>query len=253
LTTIGSGHRPYQLEAGRAADDATLAVAEVFGPTIQGEGPYAGRVAWFVRLGGCNLACSWCDSPFTWDGQRFDLRHEIRIMPAVDVCAQLPPSSLVVLTGGEPLLQQDRAAWRALCGTLTERGCTLQIETNGTIAPNAVTRDLVETFVVSPKLANAGVHRSNSDPTLNAAWVEVAGSGDAHLKVVCESAADVAATVSLARRIGWPLGQVWAMPEGTTAAALDKRWRAIAEAAARGGINATHRLHILAWHDRRGH
>lgn len=230
-----------------------LPVSEVFGPTIQGEGPYAGRVAWFVRLGGCNLSCSWCDSAYTWDAQRFDLRHEIQMTPVPEVLARIPPSSLVILTGGEPLLHQNRPAWRALCDGLRARDCTLHVETNGTIAPSAATRDSVQTFVVSPKLKNAGPHRENADPALRTAWVEVAESGNAHLKVVCASVEDVADAVDLARTIGWPPGQVWVMPEGMTAQELNGRWHTIAEAAAHAGINATHRLHVLAWQDCRGH
>ena len=46
-------------------DPLTLVVAEVFGPTVQGEGPSAGRRASFIRLGGCNLHCDWCDTKFT--------------------------------------------------------------------------------------------------------------------------------------------------------------------------------------------
>ncbi|WP_220446794.1 7-carboxy-7-deazaguanine synthase QueE [Nonomuraea deserti] len=230
-----------------------LPVSEVFGPTIQGEGPYAGRSAWFVRLGGCNLSCSWCDSAYTWDAQRFDLRREIPMTPVEEVLAQVPSSSLVVVTGGEPLLHQNRPAWRALCNGLRARRCTLHVETNGTIVPNETTRGCVQTFVVSPKLANAGVHRGNIDPALRTGWVEVAESGNAHLKVVCASTDDVAGALEIARTTGWPLSQVWVMPEGTTAQELNGRWRAIADAAAHAGINATHRLHILAWQDCRGH
>lgn len=41
-----------------------LLVSEVFGPTVQGEGKHCGRIAAFVRLGGCNLHCRWCDTPY---------------------------------------------------------------------------------------------------------------------------------------------------------------------------------------------
>ena len=88
---------------------------------------------------------------------------------------------------------------------------------------------------------------------MSTAWAEFAESGNAHLKVVCASVDDVAEAVALARAAGWPLTQVWVMPEGTTALELNGRWHAIADAAAHAGINATHRLHVLAWQESRGH
>ncbi|RCV51919.1 7-carboxy-7-deazaguanine synthase QueE [Marinitenerispora sediminis] len=239
--------------AAAAAGPATLPLAEAFGPTLQGEGPAAGRTAWFVRFGGCNLSCSWCDSAYTWDASRYQLREEIRHTPVADIAAGVPDGALVVLTGGEPLLQQDSAAWLELLSGLRARGCTLHVETNGTIAPNADTRALVATFVVSPKLGNAGRHRGHQNPALHPGWAEAAGDGQAHLKVVCASDADVETAVGIARAHAWPSRQVWVMPEGTTVEALNARWPAVADAAARHGINASHRLHVLAWGDKRGH
>jgi 7-carboxy-7-deazaguanine synthase len=234
-------------------EELTLPVAEVFGPTIQGEGPAAGRRAWFVRLGGCNLSCSWCDTPYTWDASRYDLRTEIRHLRVDDIAALLPPSVLVVLTGGEPLLQQGREAWRALLARLRSHGCSPHVETNGTIAPDATSVSLVELFVVSPKLANAGPHRGHQHADLHDGWSRVAKGGRAHLKVVCGSPGDVAETRRLADAVGWPLDQVWVMPEGDTPSALGAAWPAIVDAAARHDLNATHRLHVLAWNGKRGH
>ena len=62
-----------------------LLVAEIFGPTWQGEGPSAGKVAAFVRLGLCDQACSWCDTPYTWDRACHDLRTELRRMDRIEV------------------------------------------------------------------------------------------------------------------------------------------------------------------------
>ncbi|MFI6519881.1 7-carboxy-7-deazaguanine synthase QueE [Spirillospora sp. NPDC050679] len=232
---------------------AWLPLAETFGPTVQGEGPAAGRTAWFVRLGGCNLSCSWCDSAYTWDSSRYTLREEIRHTPAGEIAASVPDGALVILTGGEPLLQQETEGWHELLILLRARGCVLHVETNGTIAPTATTRELVETFVVSPKLSNAGRHRGHQNAALHRGWAAAARAGQAHLKVVCATAADVGAARALAVAHHWPAGQVWVMPLGVTAAELDERWRVVAEAAAQHGINATHRLHVLAWGDERGH
>ena len=53
-----------------------LNVNEIFGPTIQGEGPHTGRLVGFLRLAGCNLACSWCDTPYSWDWTKYDKAEE---------------------------------------------------------------------------------------------------------------------------------------------------------------------------------
>ena len=157
------------------------------------------------------------------------------------------------MTGGEPLLQQDRPAWEHLLRSLYEQGCRIHVETNGTLAPSPATRTFVETFVVSPKLGNAGAHRGHQNPDLHEDWKGVAESGHAHLKIVCETSDDVARAVLLAESRGIPLSQLWVMPLGATIADLGARWPAIATAAARLRINATHRLHILARGEDRGH
>ncbi|MGH3922689.1 MAG: 7-carboxy-7-deazaguanine synthase QueE, partial [Pseudonocardiaceae bacterium] len=64
-----------------------LLIAEQFGPTFQGEGPSVGQQALFIRLSSCNLSCSWCDTPYTWDWTRFDPRVESRRVPAEDLLA----------------------------------------------------------------------------------------------------------------------------------------------------------------------
>ena len=66
-----------------------LVVSEVFGPTVQGEGPSAGRLCGFVRLGRCNLACDFCDTGYTWDWDRYDAAVELTEMPVGDVLAKL--------------------------------------------------------------------------------------------------------------------------------------------------------------------
>lgn len=239
----------------------TLPVSEAFGATIQGEGPASGRRAAFVRLMGCNLSCTWCDSAWTWDAARADLRAETTHMTAADIAGRVvarvgpagDPSGIVVLTGGEPLLHQDRPAWADALGMIERAGIPIHVETNGTIAPNRFTAETVDTFVVSPKLANAGPHRGRQRPTLAASWVALADAGRAHLKVVCVDAADVTRAVVLADALRWPRSRVWVMPEGTTAAKLEERWPVIAGAAAEVGVNASHRLHVLAWNDERGH
>jgi 7-carboxy-7-deazaguanine synthase len=88
---------------------AELTVSEVFGPTFQGEGPSTGQIAMFVRLGRCNLDCRWCDTAFTWDWSRFDPAVELHRRTVAELLVELDRinAPLLVVTGGEPLLQQQ--------------------------------------------------------------------------------------------------------------------------------------------------
>lgn len=117
--------------------------------TIQGEGPYAGRPAVFVRLGGCNLACDFCDTDFENDMPQAlgDLLREVERLAANEQGARV--RRLVVITGGEPLRQPIAP----LCEALLARGFDVQIETNGTLfrpLPAAVQ------IVCSPKNSGKG-------------------------------------------------------------------------------------------------
>src|ERR1700734_1669236 len=99
-----------------------LAVSELFGPPLQGEGPSAGRLASFIRLSGCPLRCQWCDTPWTWDWTRFNRRAEQRRIATADVLpwARGQPPRLIVTPGGEPLLQARQLT--GLAATLTANG-----------------------------------------------------------------------------------------------------------------------------------
>lgn len=229
-----------------------LPIVEVFGPTIQGEGPYAGRLADFIRLGGCNLACTWCDTPYSWDGSRFDLRQEILAKSPAEVLTGLSAeTSVTVITGGEPLLHSGSPAFIELLQKLSSLGKAIHMETNGTILPPLSVRELVSVFVVSPKLSNAGTaHRR--DPAPASGWAEVARHREVHVKVVCRDAAEVAEAVRLASSLGIARDHIWVMPEARDERALALRWPIIVDAAIAHRINATTRLHLLAWGNERG-
>ncbi len=123
-------------------DGSTLQVVEIF-PTLQGEGPFAGHPAVFIRLGGCNLACDFCDTEFeAFQPMTLDAIIE-KVTPEV--------ADLVVITGGEPLRQEIGP----LCAKLLAKGLRVQIETNGTLwreLPAGVN------IVCSPKVTNGAYH-----------------------------------------------------------------------------------------------
>jgi 7-carboxy-7-deazaguanine synthase len=106
-------------------EDGSLWVTEIF-PTIQGEGPFAGVPATFVRLGGCNLACTFCDTEF--EAGNTDMSVDAMLDAIMRVRRSAGPE-LVVLTGGEPLRQNVVP----LLVELTQRGHHVQIETAGTL------------------------------------------------------------------------------------------------------------------------
>lgn len=238
------GRVPTDLTPG----DDDLVVAEVFGPTFQGEGPSTGRRAAFVRLGRCNLDCSWCDTPFTWDWDRFDPATELRHLTVPLVVADLESMTpeIVVITGGEPLLQQRRLV--PLLEACVERGWPVEIETNGTIVPQPALVGLVQQWNVSPKLANSGVPLDKRiRPDALAALV---ASGRAVFKFVAATAADLDEVAELVG--AHALRPVWIMPEGTDPTVLVERARALAQPVLDRGWNLTGRLHVLLWGDERG-
>lgn len=139
------GNNP--IRAPENSDGTLLSVVEIF-PTLQGEGPFAGHPSVFIRLGGCNLACSFCDTEFeTFHGMSLD---------AIENDVKRHPHTLVVITGGEPLRQNIVP----LCERLIGQGYRVQIETNGTLwrpLPPEVH------IVCSPKVSQGRYHPLRPD------------------------------------------------------------------------------------------
>ena len=92
--------------------------------SVQGESSFAGLPCIFVRLAGCNLRCSWCDSEYTFKGGYKQSLEEVEA-----AVAALAPVRLVEFTGGEPMLQERDLL--PLMGRLLAQGYTLMIETSG--------------------------------------------------------------------------------------------------------------------------
>lgn len=227
-----------------------LVVAEVFGPTIQGEGPSMGRRASFVRLGGCNLHCTWCDTPYTWDASRFNLRDELAALPvdAIATTVRTHGTDLTVITGGEPLLHQTRSAWARLLHLLPG---DVEIETNGTQFPTEVTLGRAVWFNVSPKLTHSG--DSEADRINPDALAALHNTGQAVFKFVCTSVDDLGEVQTICADAGIPPDLVWIMTEGVTVDAVLDGTRALAEPALACGYNLTTRLHTLIWGSTRAH
>jgi len=220
-------------------------VNEIFGPTFQGEGPSIGRRCGFVRLGRCNQACSWCDTPFSWRWSDHDPDVELHEMAVGDVLTSLDAMQvdMVVITGGEPLLQQENLK-PLVDGLRAERGWRVEVETAGTIAPSLD----VDQWNVSPKLANSGNSLGRRfKPDVLRAFEQ---TGCASFKFVVAEPGDLDEVAAIVATCG--LTDVWLMPEGVDGATLNQRLTWLAPAAIERGWNLTTRLHILIWGDERG-
>ncbi len=102
--------------------DTSLPVMEAF-YTIQGEGFHQGKAAYFIRLGGCDVGCVWCDVKESWDANN----HPIKTINEIVEEAKVFPARLAVITGGEPLLHE----LTPLTDALHEAGFFTNIETSG--------------------------------------------------------------------------------------------------------------------------
>lgn len=130
----------------------TLLVHSIFN-TIQGEGPYVGQPACFVRLAGCNLQCPQCDTEYTANAQ------ERTVQLLVDEIVEQFRHELIVITGGEPFRQNIMP----FVDRLIDRDFIVQVETNGTFEPQGVERlyqlawNKKLCVVCSPKTGNVSV------------------------------------------------------------------------------------------------
>lgn len=230
--------------------------------TIQGEGVSAGCPAVFVRASLCNLHCVWCDTDHTWNFEGTPWKHEKNAKHRKeDVILELTPAEIaerllafacprVVITGGEPLLQED--GFLEMIGRIRERmpDCMFEVETNGTRVPSPAFAEAVDQFNVSPKLANSGMEASlrlNSD-----ALAFFAASPKAWFKFVVSSPADLAEIQTIRTRFEIPSSRVLLMPEGRTAAQLDRSSEWLAGICRDLGFRFCDRLHVRIWGDKRG-
>jgi 7-carboxy-7-deazaguanine synthase len=222
-----------------------LKIAEIF-HSIQGEGGLAGVPSVFVRTSGCNLRCSWCDTPYTsWNPEGREMSEE-EIAAAVAAY----PARHVVVTGGEPLIAPGIVALTARLG---EGGRHVTIETAGTVF-QPVACDLMS---ISPKLLNstpegpwgAQHERLRIQPEI---LLRLMALADYQLKFVVARPEDLAEVRQLVDALGADAGRVILMPEGTDPATLRERGVWIAEQSKQHGFRYGPRLHIDLWGNRRG-
>jgi len=227
-----------------------MLISEIF-HSIQGEGMLSGTPSVFIRTSGCNLRCTWCDTPYTsWSPEGAE-RSVAQIVEEVGGFG----SRHVVVTGGEPTLAGEI---EDLCAALGHRGFHITLETAATVI-KTIACDLAS---ISPKLANSTPHTRE-----NGAWAKrhearrinldaIRHYMDAphyQLKFVVEREADLDEIDALLTQIGTYDGhRVFLMPEGVTEKALNDRAAWVVEACKNRGFRFCPRLHIYLFGNRRG-
>jgi 7-carboxy-7-deazaguanine synthase len=223
-----------------------LKISEIF-HSVQGEGMLVGVPSVFVRTSGCNLRCTWCDTPYTsWqpEGQERSLDSIIDEVNSYG-------ASHVVVTGGEPMIAPGI---EELTHRLTQH---ITIETAGTMDAH-VRCDLMS---ISPKLANSTPYtrdngrwadqheRLRYQPEILRRLIQLYPY---QLKFVITDPGDLKQVNAIVSDIGASRSRVVLMAEGVEASILAERGRWLADIAKEEGFRMTPRLHIELWGNRRG-
>ncbi|MBA3978574.1 MAG: 7-carboxy-7-deazaguanine synthase QueE [Nitrosopumilus sp.] len=238
-----------------------LKISEFF-DSIQGEGPYAGTPCVFLRLATCNLKCSWCDTKYTWDWENYDISTEIKETGICEMAEKISLSDKkhVVITGGEPLLQQ--AILVSLLSLLKRTGENenksnayfIEIETNGTVIPKKEMIDLVDQWNVSPKTSNSHNDQKgiDLDKIYEKSLLFYKDLRNASFKFVIDNLEDLVELEKILKKYDLPKGQVILMPQGTTKESMLDKSRWIINYAKKNNIAFSTRLQVLLWGNQRG-
>ena len=230
-----------------------IIVNEVYGPVKQGEGKSAGKEVMFLRTSGCNLACVWCDTPYSWNWQgtkfehpdKFDPKKEMHQMSPDEVLNKLRELSTdiraLVISGGEPMLQQDNLI--PLLEKLREDNYWLEVETNGTRAPNDRFIELIDQINCSPKLSNSGLDNPVEKRIKEDALQKIASSEKTTFKFVIGSDQDIPEILSLVER--FQMKQVYLMPLGKTKEEQELRIKQVEQLCQQYGFKFSPRLHVI--------
>ncbi|MEZ5814443.1 MAG: 7-carboxy-7-deazaguanine synthase QueE [Alphaproteobacteria bacterium] len=229
-----------------------IRISEIFGPTIQGEGTLIGRPTIFVRTGGCDYRCSWCDTLHAVDSQ---YRKTWTPMSATDIIAEIEDLSggnptMITLSGGNPAIQP----LGSLIKRGHEKGYTFALETQGSVAQDWFA-DL-DVLTLSPKPPSSGMNTdwARFDECLKAAG----GKPQTTMKIVVFDEADYQYAQEAAAR--YPDLPLYLQPgnhktEGEAdIPGLHARLEWLAQKVANNNAKACvlPQLHVMLWGNKRG-
>ncbi len=225
-----------------------MQINEIF-KSIQGEGPNFGKPAIFLRTAQCNLKCTWCDTKYTWDWKNYDYAKEVKEMTIEEIKEQLMDLEIkhLVITGGEPLLQQDDLADLL---SFLKPDFYVEIETNCTILPNKMLTDLVDQWNVSPKTENSGnpLELYENDEC----YYFFANQENCFFKYVVENESDIPEIKKFVAKYNIPENRVQLMTQASTKEEISAREKSISELAKANNFLFSPRLHVAMWGAQRG-
>ncbi len=234
----------------KRAENGGVLISEIF-HSIQGEGDLVGVPSVFIRTSGCNLRCTWCDTPYaSWQPEGSDLA-----VPEILEQVRRHGARHVVVTGGEPMVARDI---HELLAALRADGRHITIETAATIAPGGAACDLAS---LSPKLAHSTPDIAKAGPWSarheasrwnSAALCEWMASYPFQLKVVVRNRADVDELKANLDGLQVAPENIILMPEGTNVETIAARSRELADVCKETGWRLGSRLHVLLWGNTRG-
>ena len=209
-------------------------ITEIFS-SFQGEGPYQGKGATFIRFAGCNLKCTWCDTKYSWHPDYIEFSQ----MSIEEIIQEIEKfgNNHIVITGGEPLLYQR--AISALREAFSQH--FIEVETSGSIALQ-IGESTVDHFNISPKLSNSknDNYRLKMKPK------------NCIFKFVIEKEQDIEEVQSFTEKWEITADKIWIMPQGTDKLTLENRAKWLQPLAYKKNWQFTNRLHILKYGNKKG-
>lgn len=226
-----------------------LFVVEIF-DSVQGEGPKLGMPSIFLRLGICNLHCIWCDTTYTWKKGETDYTKcsLTRVLRKIRALRKKIKTKNLVITGGEPLLQQK--ALTQLLSDKSLKDMEIEFETNGSTPLLPAFKKLMDkriiNFNVSPKLADSGnkPHQVHIYPKAILKFVYVNKKSEQLID-------DFLAGRNFSFKHKNSQVPVYIMPEGISVKAMRQKYQNILRYCKRRGFIFTPRLHIYLFGNKR--
>ena len=225
-----------------------MKISEIF-KSIQGEGTNAGKPAIFLRTAECNLKCTWCDTKYTWDWKSFDYSKEVKEISIKDIRERIEQFNLrhLVITGGEPLMQQDDLAELLV---FLKPDFYVEIETNGTILPNNALSTLVDQWNVSPKTKNSRNPLELCED--NECYAFFSKQKNCYFKYVVESKDDLMEIHNLMKKHRLEKNRVLLMTQAATKGELLERESNVFLMSKENGLGFSPRMHVAKWGSQRG-